>query len=145
MYHKYHEINPNRGRSCIDSPEWIKNKKATINSINKKDSKCFQYAVIVALICEEIKRDSQRTTKIKPFINKYNWEGINFPSEKNDQKRIEENNVTIAFNVLYAKREKIYPAYISKHNSNCEKQVILLIISNGEKWHYFAVKNLSAL
>ena len=27
----------------------------------------------------------------------------------------------------------IYPAYFSKHNSNCEKQVILLMISNEEK------------
>ena len=47
--------------------------------------------------------------------------------------------------VLYAKKEKIYPAYVSKNNSNCEKQVILLMISNGEKWHYLAVKKLSAL
>ena len=49
------------------------------------------------------------------------------------------------------KKKKIYPAYVSKHNSNREKQVILLMISNGEKqreaksegrpWHYFAVKN----
>ena len=39
----------------------------------------------------------------------------------------------------------MYPAYVSKHNSNREKQVILLMISNGEKqWHYLAVKKLSA-
>ena len=83
---------------------------------------------------------------MKPFINKYTLEGINFPSEKDDWKKIEKNNVTIALNVLYAKKEKIYPTYISKHNSNREKQVILLMISNGEKlWHYLAVKNLSAL
>ena len=44
----------------------------------------------------------------------------------------EKNNLTIALNVLYAKKEKIYPAYVSKHNSNREKQVILLMISNGE-------------
>ena len=31
------------------------------------------------------------------------------------------------------KKKKIYPAYISKHNSNREKQVNLLMISNGEK------------
>ena len=30
------------------------------------------------------KKDPQRITKIKTFINKYNWEGINFPSEKDD-------------------------------------------------------------
>ena len=45
---------------------------------------------------------------------------------------MEKNNVTIALNVLYAKKEKIHPAYISKHNSNREKQVILLMVSNGE-------------
>ena len=29
----------------------------------------------------------------------------------------------------------MYPAYVSKHNSNREKQVILSMIPNGEKWH----------
>ena len=43
-----------------------------------------------------------------------------FPSEKNDWKEFVKNNVTIAFNVLYAKKEKIFPAYISKHNLNHE-------------------------
>ena len=88
LYYKCHKINPNRGGSYIDSPDWIKNKKATINPINKKDNKCFQYAVTVALNYEEIKKDPQRITKIKPFINKYNWEGINFPSEKDDWKKL---------------------------------------------------------
>ena len=63
-----------------------KNQKATINPINKKHNKCFQYAVTFALNYEEIKKDPQRTTKIKPFINKCNCEGINFPSEKDDWK-----------------------------------------------------------
>ena len=70
---------------------------------------------------------------------------MNYPSEKNDWKKIELNNVTIALNVLYAKKEKIHPAYVSKRNSNCEKQVILLMIPNGEAWHYLAVMKLSAL
>ena len=91
------------------------------------------------------KKDAQRTSKTKPFINKYNWESINYLSEKGDWKKNQKNNVKIALNVLYAKKEKIYPAYLSKHNSNCEKQVIHLMISNGEKqWHYLAVKKLSA-
>ena len=36
LYYKCHKINPNHGGSYIDSPDWIKNKKATINSVNKK-------------------------------------------------------------------------------------------------------------
>ena len=66
-----------------------KKQKTTINSINKIDNKCFQYAVTVALNHEEIKKDPQRITKIKPFINKYNWEGINFPSVKDDCKKFD--------------------------------------------------------
>ena len=65
------KINLNHGGSYIDSPDWMKNKK-TINPINKKDKKCFQYSVIVGLNHEEIKKDLQRITKIKPFTNKYN-------------------------------------------------------------------------
>ena len=40
------------------------------------------------------------------------------------------------FYVLYAKKEKIYPAYVSKRNTNLEEQIILLMITHGEgcKW-----------
>ena len=56
--------------------------------------------------------------------------------------KIDKNNLKIALNVLYAKK----PDYVSKHNSNREKEIILLMISNGEtQWHYLAVKKLSAL
>ena len=72
LYYKYHKINFSRGGSYIDSPYWIKIKNAAINLINKKDNKCFQYAVTVALNHEEIKKYPQRIIKIKPFINKYN-------------------------------------------------------------------------
>ena len=40
---------------------------------------------------------------------------------------------------------KINLAYKSKHNLNSEKQVILLMITDGEKWHYLAVTRLSGL
>ena len=105
-----------------DSPDWIKNKKATITSINKKDDKCFQYAVTVALHHEQIEKDPQRIIKLF-FLSKYNWEEINYHSEKDDWEQFAKNNVTIAYNILYVKKEKICPPYFSKHNSNHEKQV----------------------
>ena len=83
----------------------------------------------------EIRKTPERITKINPFINKYKWEGIKFPEEKDNWKKFEKNNVRIALNLLYAKKEKIYPACASKNNSNREKQVILSIISNWKKWH----------
>ena len=49
---------------------------------------------------------------------------------------------------MYIKEKGIYPTYISKHNSTREKQIFFLIIPNKEKerrWHFLAVKKLSAL
>ena len=71
MYYTCHKVNPIYGESCIDSPDRIKNKKATKNPINKKHNKCFQYAVTVALKHEERGKTPERITKIKPLINKY--------------------------------------------------------------------------
>ena len=82
MHYKCHKINPNHGEWYIDSPDWIKNKKAAINPIKKKDNKCFQYVVTVALNYEEISKHSERIIKMKPFVNEYNSEGTNFLSEK---------------------------------------------------------------
>ena len=65
---------------------------------------------------------------------------MNFPSEKDDWEKSEANNVTIALNVLSVTKEKTYPDYVSKHNSNREKQVYLLMFPNGEGWHYLTVK-----
>ena len=48
MYYKCHKIKFRRGVSYIDSPDWIKKKKALINPKNA-DDKYFQYAVTVAL------------------------------------------------------------------------------------------------
>ena len=36
LYYKFHKINSNRVGLHIDSSDWLKNKKATINPINKK-------------------------------------------------------------------------------------------------------------
>ena len=59
----------------------------------------------------------------------------------------EENNLTIALNILNIKEKEICPTYILNIDSNCEKKIILLKIPNEVKegWHYFAVKKLSAL
>ena len=48
LYYKLQKINLNRG-SYLDSPHWITSKKSTINPINKKDNKDFQYAVTIKL------------------------------------------------------------------------------------------------
>ena len=147
LYHNLKELSLNRkGSSYIDSPKWLKNKKATINPKNN-DNNCFQYALTVALNYQNIKKVLQKISKFKPFIDQYNWKEIDFPSHSKDWKKFEQNNKTIALNILFVPHntEKIRLAYKSKHNFKRENQVILLMITDGKKWHCLAVKSLSAL
>ena len=130
MYYKCHAVSFIRGGSYFDSSDWMKKKKATINLKIKIDDKCFQYAETVALDYEEIESHTERASNIKPFINKYNWKGIKYPSKIDDWKTFEKNNATIAINILYIKENEICPAYISEINSNCKKKRILLMIPN---------------
>ena len=144
LYYNLQKISLNRkGSSYIDSPKWPISKKATINPKNN-DNICFQYALTVALIYQNIKKDLQRTSKIKPFINQYNWKEVD--RKRKDWKKFELNNKSIALNILFVlyNTEKIRLAYKSKYNFKCENQVILLMITDGKKWHYLVVKSLSA-
>ena len=36
LYYHLHKVSLKRGRSYVDSPKWLKNKRATINLKNKK-------------------------------------------------------------------------------------------------------------
>ena len=83
LYYNLNKVSLSRSGSYIDSPKCLKNKKTTINPKNK-DDKCFQYTLTVALNYEQFEKDPQRISKIKPFIDQYNWKEIDFPSHSKD-------------------------------------------------------------
>ena len=146
LFYDLNRITISQGGSYIESPKWRKDKKCTINQKNT-DNKCFQYATTLALNFNNIDKHHQRISKIKPFINNYNWNNINFPTAKKDWNKFELNNKNIALNILYVpfNTKKIEIAYKSKYNLIRDNQIILLMISNGENWYYLAVKSLSRL
>ena len=92
-------------------------------------------------------RQLLKKSKVKPFINKYNWNGIKYSSKIDGWKTFEKNDPTSALNILCIKEKEKYPAYITKHDSTREKQIVHLIIPDEGKegWHYLAVKELPAL
>ena len=147
IYYITASISLNNGGLYIDSPEWIKNKKATINPQNK-DHEYFKYAITAALNHKRISNHPEKISKIKPFIDKYNWKDIEFPSHSKDSEKFEQNNEIIALNILFVpyNTKQIRSAYISKYNHERHDKVNLLMITNNdENWHYLAVKSLSRL
>ena len=143
LSYSFHKISLKRGKSYIKSPEWVINKRATINPKNK-DNKCFQYSITVALNHQNIENHPERISNIKPFIDKYNWKGIDFPAGIKDWKKFERNNKTISLNILSIpyNTKVINLAYKSKYNRKRENQVVLLMTTNGKKWHYITLKKV---
>ena len=139
LYYDLNRITISKGGSYIESPKWLKDKKCCMNQKNT-DNKCFQYVATLALNFNNINRDPQRISKIKPFIDNYNWKDINFLAAKKDWNKFEINNKNIALNILYVpfNTKKVEIAYKSKYNLIRDNQIILLMISNGKNWHLFS-------
>ena len=148
LYINFHRLVLTRGSSYIELPEWIQNKKVVINPQNK-EGECFKWAVIGALHHEEIKKDHQRISRLRPCENQYNWKGLEFAASIKNIDKCEKNNLGIAVNVLFCNKKSpkkdIYTVRRSERNVKCKKQVNLLMIEDGEKRHYTAIKNISRL
>ena len=123
-----------RSGSYIDSPKWLKDKKSTINQPKNNDHKCFQYATTLALNFDNVNNHPEKISKIRPFIDQYNWKDIEFPPTNKDWKKFE-LNCKVALNILYTPHniKKIQLAYRAKYNLTYNKQIILLTITDGEK------------
>ena len=105
LYINFHRLALTRGGSYIELLEWLKSKKAVINSQNK-DEECFKWAVIAALHHEEIKKDHQRISRLRPYEKQYNWEGLEFPVSIKKIDKFEKNNPGRAVNVLFSNNNK---------------------------------------
>ena len=103
---------------------------------------------MAALNHQKITNHSERMINLKPFINNYNWNDLQFPAGHKDYSAFEKNNSEIALNILYVpyNTKEILPSYISKHNKTRNIQANLLMITDNENnWHYLAIKSIPGL
>ena len=122
-------------------PDWIASKKASINPKNEKDNECFKWSIIAGLNYNKINEK-----ELKKLL-KFKRVDIDFSSHQRYWENFEQENNSIAINVLFVPHnsEEIKLAYKSSYNK-CKNQVILLMINDEtNNCYYFAVKKLSEL
>ena len=142
----FNKIDLRRGATYIESPKWLKNKKATINPKNTNNVYCFMYAATIALYHNKLGSNPERISQtLGIYIHLFNWHDIDFPASYKDYGLFEKLNEDIALNILYVPYEEkhICPEYISKRNFKTKNQIILLKITDGDKWHFLALPNIS--
>jgi hypothetical protein len=131
---------PLAGKSYIETPESIANKKAVKN----KDEKCFQWALLSALFPSTDHVND--VSKYVPFVNEVNWSGLRFPVTMNQVRLFERNNQNFTVNVyVYEESEDdVIPIYVTKCGMRA-KHIDLLLLIDGEKSHYVWMKRMSAV
>jgi hypothetical protein len=134
---------PLAGKSYIETPESIANKKAVVN-VKNKDEKCFQWAILSALFPST--ENVNDVSKYVPFVKEVNWSGLRFPVTVNQVRLFERNNQNFTVNVyVYEESEDdVIPIYVTKCGMRA-KHIDLLLLKDGEKCHYVWIKRMSAL
>ena len=112
MYYYFQKIDIKTAESYVKSPDWIANKRATINSKNEKDNKCFKWSTTSGLNYNKIKRKYFR------HIEKFKWVYADISSHQRHTENYEQNNTLVALNVLFVSHdsEEIKLARKSKYN-----------------------------
>ena len=140
MDYKLHRVRLRRGGSYIKSPEWLLHKGATINPKNKNDDECLRWSTISALNYNEIMKK-----EFENIFKKIKHEDKDFSLHQRDWENFEQNNESIALNVLFAPQnsEEIAHVYRSEHNFKRENNVLLLMTNDDDdnEKYYFAVKS----
>ena len=125
----------------------VLHKEVTINPKNKSDNECLLWSTIWALNYNEITKK-----EFEKIFKKIKHEDKNFSSHQKDWKNFEQNNESIAVNVLFASQngEELTLVYKSEHNYSRENKPLLSMINDddddddddddNEKYYYLAVK-----
>ena len=132
---------PMKGSSYIPLPASLKNKKSLIN-IKNRDKECFKWSVTRAL--HPVDKNSEKMSKIlREQSERYNWDGISFPTPLKEISRFEKNN-NVSINILGNNGDnRIYPLQRSNHKSDTKIELMLITDEGGS--HYVVVKNMSRL
>ena len=141
LYYHFQRIDIRRAESYIMSPDWIASKKATINPKNEKDNKCFQWSIISGLNYNKIKEKELKK------ILKFKRVDTDFSSYQRDWEEFEQNNTSIALNILFVSynSEEIKLAYKSNYNKRKNQVILLMINDETSNCYYFVVKNMPEL
>ena len=130
LYYCFQKVDIRRDESYITSPDCIVSKKATINPKNEKDNECFKWSIIGGLNYSKIKEKELKK------IGKFRRVDTDFSSHQRDWKEFEQNNTSVALNILFVPHnsEEIKLAYKSNYSKR-KNQVILLMINDESNDH----------
>ena len=128
-----------KGSSYIQLPQELQNNAKGLINMKNKDNEYFRGCHIRHLNPQD--KDPQRIKKTdKPYIEKLNYSGIEFPVNVKQYNKIENQN-EINISVFGYENKQPFPIYVSKEKF--EDQMNLLLITENENKHYLLIKDFN--
>ena len=132
----------------IPTPKCIVGKRAIVNVQSIDDLNCFQYSVLSGMNVLKCGPHSVkcRPSLYKPYLHLLNMDGIQSPVALSAINQFEKQNPEISVNVIYLDDEhQFVPIRTSKFCNQRKHHVILLMLTDQDKFHYTSVQSLSRL
>ena len=130
---------PLTGSSYIDLPIELRSARKRLINIKNSDQKCFLWCHV-----RHINPTQDHPGRIKKIDRRIagnlNYEGIKFPVQEKDFKKIEVQN-NICINVFGYENELVFPIYVS--DQKFENSMDLLLLINDDKSHYVYIKDFN--
>ena len=133
------------GKSYIELPDHIKNKKACVN-IKNTDDKCFLWSLLAYKHYDEIKnKDKNKTYNYEQFVDEIiEPDNFTYPVHIQHISEFERLN-NLKINVFVLDDENTVKLEYNNFQRNKDNTVNLLLIYDGDKSHYVWIKDLSRL
>ena len=130
---------PLKGLSYIQLPIKLRNSAKGLINLKNNDNECFRWCHIRHLNPQD--KYPQRIKKSdKKYIDKLNYEEIEFPVTTRQYNKIEKQN-KININVFGYENSQPYPIYVSKEKY--EDHMELLLITKDENKYYVLIKDFN--
>ena len=130
---------PMKGSSYIQLPSELRNSAKGLINMKNEDNECFRWCHIRHLNQQE--KYPQRIKKVdKPYIEKLDYSGVEFPVNVKHYNKIEKQN-SININVFGYENKEPYPIYVSKEKY--EDHMELLLVTKDENKHYVLIKDFN--
>ena len=124
----------------IELPEELRNAKKGLINIKNEHIECFRWCHLAKVYNNEVKRNCERISHYKKYVDTLNYDGIEFPVSIKQIPKIEDQN-NISINVFGYENKNRFPLYVSQKVT--KTTLNLSLISEEEKQHYIWIKDFN--
>ena len=104
---------PLNASSYIKLPEKLRNAKKEFINLKNEENECFRWCHLAKVYSDKAKRNRERISHYKKYLDTLNYDGIEFPVSIKQIPKIEDRN-NISINVFVYENKNRFPLYVSQ-------------------------------